>query len=282
MEPRESAVPPPGTGPALAADPDPDRGRGRDAVGRDSGPAELLRTPQALRSVYQPIVDLRTGAVAGYEALTRVAEWPARSPKPWFAAADRQGLGAQVEAVALSSSLRARPLLASGQFLCVNVSAGALLHQDVTSTLLREPDLDGVVVELGDLAGAEPGPLAAALAGLRERGLLVAVCLDDGGRSELHQLVELRPDLVEIGPALVRGIADDAIARRVFGLVLELAADLGADVLAAGVEALEDARWLQRAGTSLGQGWLFGRARAGLLQPSPEVVDWLRATPDEA
>ncbi len=279
MEPPESAVPRPGTGPALVADGD--RAPSLHVVGGDTALADLLSTPEALRSVYQPIVDLRTGDVAGYEALTRVAEWPARSPEPWFAAADRLGLGGQIEAVALESSLRARPLLAAGQFLSVNVSAAALLHQDVTRTLLDERELDGVVVELADVAAAEPGPLAAAIAGLRERGLLVAVRLDDGGRSELSRLVDLRPDLVELGPGLVCGVADDAIAQRVVGVVLELAADLGADALAAGVEALEDARWLQRAGAALGQGWLFGRARAGLLHPSPEIVAWLRATWDD-
>ncbi len=41
-------------------------------------------------------------------------------------------------------------------------------------------------------------------------------------------------------------------------------------------QTLEDARALQAAGVHQGRGWLFGRARAGLLLPSPEVVAWLR------
>jgi EAL domain-containing protein (putative c-di-GMP-specific phosphodiesterase class I) len=242
----------------------------------DSGLDLLLRTPDSLRSVYQPVVDLHTGDVAGYEALTRVAEWPARSPEPWFAQADRQGLGGRIEAVALASSLRARPLLQPGQFLSVNVAAPALLHPDVTRILLAETDLAGVVVELSDVDAADPGLLAAALGGLREHGLLVAVSVDDGGRSQLSRLPDLSPDLVELGPRLVAGVHDDAVAQRVAALVVELAREVGADVLAGGVEALADARWLQRAGAALARGWLFGRARAALLQPSPEVVAWLR------
>lgn len=271
MEPREPVVPRTG---AAAPTTDDDPG--------GSGLAVLIRTPEGLRTVYQPIVDLRSGDVVGYEALTRVAEWPARSPEPWFAAADRQGLGGDIEAAATASSLRARPLLRPGQFLLVNISAAAVLHPAVTAVLLAERDLDGVVVGLGGVAAADPGRLAAALAGLRAHGLLVAAPVDDGGCTELRRLAQVRPDLVELGAGLVRGIAGDGVAQRVAGLVRQTADDLGAVVLAGGVEALEDARWLQRSGTPMGQGWLFGRARAGLLQPSPEIVAWLRAGPDDA
>ncbi|WP_158220570.1 EAL domain-containing protein [Kineosporia sp. A_224] len=252
-----------------------------DRASAGSGVAVLLRRAEPLRTVYQPIVDLRSGEVAGYEALTRVVEWPARSPEPWFAAADREGLGAALEAAALASALRARPLLDPRQFLAVNVTASALLHRDVTSALLGEGDLSGVVVAVSEAEAADAPQLAAVLAGLREHGLLVAVRVVDGGRAELRRLADLRPDLVELGSDLVHGVAGDQIAARVVRLVLAVAADLGADVLAAGVEALVDARWLQAAGVALGEGWLFGRARAGLLQPSPEVVAWLRS-PDAA
>ncbi len=268
--------PPPGESPGAVSTGvvDPDGDSADDLAG--AGVAVLLRSPEALRSVYQPIVDLRTGDVVGYEALTRVAEWPARSPEPWFAAAGRHGLAGVIEAAALASSVRARPLLDAGQFLMVNVSAPALLHPDVTRTLLAENDLRGLVVGLSDIEAVDAGQLSAVLAGLREHGLLVGGCVADGSRSELRRVAAVDPDLVELGPALVRGVADDGIGRRVVHLVLDVARDLAADALAGGVEALEDARWLQRAGAALGQGWLFGRARAGLLHPSPEIVSWLR------
>lgn len=259
----------------------PGRHRLPDTVAVDQpAVAVLLEQSEPLRTVYQPIVDLRSGDVAGYEALTRVAEWPARSPEPWFAAAGREGLGGAFEAAALTSALRARPQLAPEQFLAVNVAAPALLHRDVTSALLAGADLAGVVVALSDVEAADGAQLAATLAGLRERGLLVAVRVVDGGRSELHRLAGLRPDLVELAPSLVHGVAADEIAARVVRVVLDVASTVAADVLASGVEALADARWLQRAGVALGEGWLFGRARAGLLAPSPEVVAWLRSAGD--
>ena len=65
----------------------------------------LLEDPDALAIVFQPIVDLRTGRVAGYEALTRVNRTPYQPPDQWFAKAHRCGLGYALEAKALAAAL---------------------------------------------------------------------------------------------------------------------------------------------------------------------------------
>ena len=65
----------------------------------------LLEDPDALTMAFQPIMDLRTGRIAGYEALSRFNRTPYRSPDQWFAQAHRCGLGYAVEAKALAAAL---------------------------------------------------------------------------------------------------------------------------------------------------------------------------------
>ena len=60
--------------------------------------------------VFQPIMDLRTGRVAGYESLSRFNREPRRGPDVWFAQAHRCGLGYALEAKAIARRARdARP-----------------------------------------------------------------------------------------------------------------------------------------------------------------------------
>ena len=76
--------------------------------------------------VFQPVLELATGRVAGYEALARMPDGPFRPPDQWFNQAHRAGLGAALEAAALRAALpcHGRP---ERTFLALNVSPGALL-----------------------------------------------------------------------------------------------------------------------------------------------------------
>lgn len=251
--------------------------------GSEEEVARLLRRPESLRCVYQPVVDLRTGEQAGYEALTRVADWPARSPQPWFAAAARTGLAGQLEAASLQNALRGRVELGAEQFLAVNVAAAFLDDPAVISVLREQQDLTGVVAELGwpdGASGADTGPTSA-MAALRVAGLRIACDIVDAGRMELERLEAIRPDLVKLDACLVKGAYADPVRDRLVRLVVAMASAMGAVVQAEGVESLDDARHMQVVGVRLAQGWLFGRARPSFTPAAPEVATWLRATWEE-
>lgn len=240
---------------------------------------ELVRRPGSLRSVYQPIVDLRRGECVGYEALTRVAEWPAHSPQPWFTAATRGGLAARFEEAALRGALRGRTMMPPGRFLTVNLSAAGLQHDAVVALLLEQPDLHGLVVEITDVAAVLDNPQSLGMLGeLRDRGLMSAADIEDGGARELARISRLRPDVVKLERTLVQGLQADPVRRRVIRSLVGLVAELGAVCLGEGVERREDAHALQDLGVTLGQGWLFGRARPGFLPLNEESASWLAAS----
>jgi EAL domain-containing protein (putative c-di-GMP-specific phosphodiesterase class I) len=249
--------------------------------GSEEEVARLLRRPESLRCVYQPVVDLRSGEQAGYEALTRVADWPARSPQPWFAAAARTGLAGQLEAASLQNALRGRAELGSEQFLAVNVAAAFLDDAAVISVLREQKDLTGIVVELGwpdgaTGAGADPGP-SGPMAAMRVEGLRIACDVVEAGRAELERLERIRPDLVKLDASLVKGAYADPVRDRLIRLVVSMASAMGAVVQAEGIESLDDARHMQVVGARLAQGWLFGRS--GCAPPSPPRSSAARSPP---
>ena len=80
----------------------------------------VLADPDDLTLVFQPIVDLTTATLAGYEALCR---FPGTAgPEVWFAAAAETGVAAELEALAIGRALDAVPGLPDGTFLTVNAS----------------------------------------------------------------------------------------------------------------------------------------------------------------
>ncbi|WP_309233062.1 EAL domain-containing protein [Blastococcus sp. TML/C7B] len=105
---------------------------------------------------------------------------------------------------------------------------------------------------------ADRGHLVSVLEHYRSLGWRVA--LDDvgAGWSSLSLLAAVRPEVVKLGKGLVQALPDDG-ARTVLTAVIDLAHELGATVVAEGVESEELAEAVTALGADLGQGWLFGR-----------------------
>ncbi|MGH8938834.1 MAG: EAL domain-containing protein, partial [Actinomycetes bacterium] len=170
----------------------------------------MLQSEDALRMVFQPIVDLRRGVTAGYEALSR---FPAQGrPDQWFAAATEHGLGPDLEGHALGMALAAKTGLPTGAFLSVNVSPRLLHTRPVRDALSRPGDLADVVVELTEhVPYGETDALLRDLDWLRSRGARIALDDTGTGYSGLRQIAELRPDVVKLDRAFVDRLDSDEV-----------------------------------------------------------------------
>ncbi|MGY1670979.1 EAL domain-containing protein [Geodermatophilus sp. SYSU D00710] len=243
----------------------------------------LLTRPETLRLVFQPIVDVARGVVAGYETLARFTDADggpsAATPDRWFAAADAAGIGARVEALVVDRCLDLRADLPPNCFLTVNVSP----H------LLPEPELAGLLLDAGDLAPlvleftehqdvADVRPLLDLRDRLRDRGALVA--LDDAGSgySGLQQLTAVRPQMIKLDRALVAGADTDEVKLALAQLLGEFGGRIDAWLLAEGVETWGEMEAFVRLGVPLAQGWLLGRPGPPWVTLDPEVADRLRRT----
>ncbi len=247
-----------------------DTGRGRTCRYRPSlalrpSPGEereeieaILRGGEALLSAaFQPVLELATGRVSGFEALARFHVEPPRGPDEWFAQAHRVGLGAELEAAALRAAL-AVPDRPAGTFLSLNVSPRALAQPLVQAEL--PADLSTIVIELTEheLFGAED-ELAARLAELRARGARIA--LDDAGAgyAGLQQLIAVAPDILKLDRSLVHGANADPAKLALLEAMISFASSTGAAVCGEGVEDLDDLRALADLDATYAQGYALAR-----------------------
>ena len=227
---------------------------------RRDGLTDLLAGPRS-RIAVQPIVDLTTDRVVGYEALARFTDV---TGAPWrpdrvFAEAARLGLGVHAELVAARAALTLMPELAPGTYLSVNLSPAALCDPG-TYNLLADMPLDRVVVELTEHEQVRDyAILLHALSGLRRRGLRLAIDDTGSGFAGLRHLSALAPDLIKLDIAFVRDIHLDAARRAVARAVIGFAADVGAGLIAEGIETVEELDQLMALGVHLGQGFLLAR-----------------------
>jgi EAL domain-containing protein (putative c-di-GMP-specific phosphodiesterase class I) len=211
---------------------------------------------QALEIALQPIVDLRTGRMLGVEALSR---FTSGAPDAVFAAAHDVGLGEALEEVATRAALRLLPLLDPGQYLAINLTPAVAIG---LVEMARQADLplDRLVLEITEHAAVENyAVLRDALAEGRSRGLRLAIDDAGAGYASLHHIVELHPDIIKIDRSLIEAMSGDAARRSVVKAFVALASDLGAQVVAEGVEDMADLRCAAELHVDAAQGYLLAR-----------------------
>lgn len=209
--------------------------------------------------VFQPITDLASGVVVGFEALTRFTD--GRRPDETFAMALECGLGLELETVTLQAALREARLLPPEAWLSLNVSPTMLCDVETMQPLLGELSR-AIVLEITEheAIGAYE-PVHAALARLGP-GIRLAVDDVGAGVANFSHLVELRPDFVKIDASLVRGVDTDlSRSALVVGLV-HFAAAAGCLIIAEGIETEAERSTVAGLGVGLGQGYLLARPAA--------------------
>jgi EAL domain-containing protein (putative c-di-GMP-specific phosphodiesterase class I)/putative methionine-R-sulfoxide reductase with GAF domain len=231
----------------------------------DRHAAELTRLlePGAIRAVYQPIVRLDDWVPVGYEGLARFPSPPgliALPPDVTLAAAQPAGLRHDLEVACWAAIAQAGPP-PEGRLLFVNVDPDALGHPGLWALADRLPYR--LVIELTEQdAVRDCGVLRERLAPWLARGAMVAVDDAGAGFTSLEYVAELRPDFLKLSRTLVMGVDRDLARRSVLRATVAFAREVGARVVAEGVEFEEELAVLRAAEVHYGQGWLFGRPSA--------------------
>ena len=241
---------------------------------------QVVDQPELLALHAQPVVELTSGSVAGFEMLSRfTGPWQA-PPDQWFAAAEAWGFNALLQSQVLRAGIAARRMLPPDTFLTVNVDPHLLTDPLVADVLTSAPDLTRFVLELTEHTQAGHRPAAASvLTRVREAGGLVAIDDAGTGYSGLSQLLELRPHIVKLDRELIFGIDSDPVKAALVEVFGDLAGRMDTWVLAEGIETEAELDTLIRLGVPLGQGWALARPNAVMLEALPPVlVDHIRKT----
>ena len=215
----------------------------------------LLRAADELEVVFQPIIDLNQIACVGYEALARFPD--GRPPDVWFAEARAAGLDKVLEMAAL---WRAVETFSRDGTLSVNLSPATAVSAEFAEFVRRCPRHIDLIIELTEHAAVADYPtLMDALAPIRRRGVRVAVDDAGSGVASMHHVLALEPDIIKLDCSLVSGIDLDSRRRALAKSLEQFAEQVGATVLAEGIERHEEWEACQDLGIQLGQGFYFGR-----------------------
>ncbi|MGD1011631.1 MAG: EAL domain-containing protein [Acidimicrobiales bacterium] len=219
---------------------------------------ESLPEDGSVHVVFQPIVDLATTKVIGYEALARFAGDSGLSPRTWFAEAAEVGLLLEIEMLTIRAALDQLRHLPPDAFVSLNLSPLTAGSEELRDALAG---VDGsrVVLEINEGAAAEGyEQVSEAVGALRSIGVRIALDDSGTGSASFSSLLDVRADIIKIDVDITRGVASDPMKEAIASALKSLADRLGAMLLAEGIETEEDLIFLKELGVQAGQGFLFG------------------------
>ena len=210
------------------------------------------------RTVFQPVIDLVTAEIVGYEALSRFDLMPLQGPERWFADALDVGLAVDREAVAARTALADIGRLSPGQFMTINASPSLVLA-GLAEHLGADVPWDRVVIELTEHVPIEDyGAIEASLAPLRAAGARLAIDDTGAGFSSLRHILRLDPDILKLDISICRGVDRDPSRRALAAALAVFAKDIGAVMIAEGIETFQEQHTLTELGAHYGQGYYLG------------------------
>lgn len=213
--------------------------------------------------VFQPIRDLTSNRIVGYEALTRF-DAP-QTTQRIFDHASIIGRGKDLEIATLRAAVKASADLPADSWVSVNSSAAMLGETDTIDAIL-EPLRRPTVIELSEHEMiSDYKPIGTAM---RRLGPNRSLAVDDAGSgfASLRHILEVQPAYVKMDIGLVQGAATDLSRRALVAGFVHFARDADFTLIAEGIENAEDLKTLKGLGVALGQGFLLGRPdRAAFL-----------------
>jgi PAS domain S-box-containing protein len=236
----------------------------RDRVG-------IVLEPGRLTTAFQPIVDITTNRIVGAEALTRFPAEP-REPDRWFADAQSVGLGTALELAAVRQAFSDFARLPPAVYLGVNASPQLLCNPEFHALVAELPG-DRLVIELTEHAAvADYEELLQSIDLLRARRVRFAVDDVGAGFASFSHVLRVRPDILKIDVSITRGIDQDPARRGLARAIVDLAREIGATVVAEGIERQAELDRVGAIGVDAVQGFFIGRPR-----PLPMVTRVPRA-----
>ena len=235
-------------------------------------------------AMFQPIVDLRTGGVAGFEALMRILDRNGKvmEASEFMPTIQRTRYLPQLDDYVLAETLRTfrsdstkNYLAIEGFRFSVNIGPAILSSKGYAMNCLSQLNKNNLsphnlMLEITESSLLQPSDTVIAnLTTLREHG--VAIALDDFGTgySNLQQLSSLPVDIIKIDKEFIHGIAKGDIKRNsLLGAIMDIGKNLGYEIIAEGVEEKTEADYLRSIGCHYAQGYYFGK-------PMP-ITEWIK------
>jgi len=242
----------------------------RDHLRLDREMREALQQ-EAFQLYYQPIIDLKTREISGFEALIRwekEGQW--RSPNQFLPVAEQTGLIVALDRWVLDQAcwqMQQWQSLFSNLscYLTVNISALNLMETNFVNSVIRTLNTTSLapqklILEITDTALINhPEQLNRIIQQLRNKG--IQFCWDNWGMGygSVNALHSLRWDKIKIHQDLISHLETDSKSYHLIASLIQFAQKFDITVIAKGVETQQQLQKLQQLGCHQGQGFLLGK-----------------------
>ena len=228
---------------------------------------------------YQPLVDLTSGQITGFEALTR---WhhPTRGlvdAREFILLTEEMGLIAPLGQWALQQACWQAAGWPPDVRVSVNLSAAQFIHHDLLGCVTKalgdaELPANRLELEIAEISLLRHGDeITGVLDALRNLGVRIAIDNFGAGYLSLRHLHGFSIDKIKIDRSFIRDLPGDKDAAAVVRAITTLGESLGLTTVAGGVERADQLARLRDDGCTEAQGFLFGAPR-----PASEIPDMIR------
>lgn len=226
----------------------------------------LLRTvhDRLISTVFQPVVNLESRRIVGYEALSRgPAGTELENPEVMFELARDFDLVWDLEALCIENVVPWLPEICERGYLFFNLESHFIQQLQQRGTDVFEPFFEynqHIVIEVTERSAIRDyRTFRRTLHDLKKIGFHIAIDDCGSGYATLEAVAELQPDYLKVGHSLFHGVEKDPIRRRLVELVARCADTIGARTIAEAIETEEQLRVCKDLGITEGQGYLLAR-----------------------
>lgn len=219
---------------------------------------------KSIRTFFQPIIDLNTRRIVGYEALSRgPAGSDIESPEVIFELARDLQLVWELETLCIENLQPYLAPVCSRGLLFLNLESHFIQQLEARGTDVLEQLLScgrSVVIEVTERSAIRDyGNFRRTLLQLKKMGFKIAVDDCGSGYATLEAVAEMHPDYLKVGHSLFHGLEHDPIRKRLVDLVARCADTIGATAIAEAIETEEQWNICRDLNIELGQGYYFAR-----------------------
>ncbi len=240
--------------------------------------AEVI-TGKLLSPVFQPIVDLRSGRILGFEGLIRPdPNGPLPNTERLFAAAAASGRTVELDLACIEVVVNGARAIGPDRLLTLNLSPRTLEVKDFDAAwLLKSLVRNGispsrVIIELTEREEVDDlVRLRRTFATLQQYGLRLAADDVGAGNAGLRLLSQVQFDIVKIDLSLVQDGVRRLGSRAVLQSLRDLALSQDARIVAEGVETVQQLRVIRELDIGAGQGFLLGRPEVSVAKTFVDV-----------
>jgi sensor c-di-GMP phosphodiesterase-like protein len=225
---------------------------------------------------YQPLINLRTGAIVGAEVLMRwrKPDGSLISPAVFIPLAESSGLILEMTKALMAAArdevatlFGPRPRLALGFNLTAAHFANETIVGEIREIFAGSPvRLSQIVLEVTERQQLEDLDMARrVIASLQELGCKVAIDDVGTGHGGLSYMLKLGVNYIKIDKMFVDAIGAERYSTTIIETLIDLARNMGMEIFAEGVETFEQVKYLRDCGIYLAQGFVFAPPLPGAM-----------------